>query len=329
MEVRNRNVSFFFETIKSAVLKLKTHFVKKSEVSEKKEVNFKSFRILLFGGVVIFILVTFLLPTEQDIEFSQKMIPNIEKAHADEVESVKNDPNQNLATQMWNSSSSNGLRNVYSNSSAGSSGNQVNYNTSMIVGAKNGNAKTQLRSGIRIPLRILDKFIVSQESVPILAESILDSTTDSGLRLPAGSRFYGEASFQKGSERAVIQFRQISLPSGEIKSISGIAVGKDGQPGVVGDVHSDGKKNTMGSLITTFIAGYATGSMETDVLGRSKGGVENGLKAAVAATAKDRANSYGEKLKTQREWIEVNMGVECDILLNESMNLQQVGGDLE
>lgn len=329
MEVKNKNMSFFFEAIKSAVLKLKTHFVKKSAVSEKKEVNFKSFRILLFGGVLIFILVTFLLPTEQDIEFTQKMIPNTEKAHADEVEGVKNDPNQNLATQMWNSSSSNGLRNVYSNSSAGSSGNQVNYNTSMIVGAKNGNAKIQLRSGIRIPLRILDKFIVSQESVPILAESILDSTTDSGLRLPAGSRFYGEASFQKGSERAVIQFRQISLPSGEIKSISGIAVGKDGQPGVVGDVHSDGTKNTMGSLITTFIAGYATGSMETDVLGHSKGGVENGLKAAVAATAKDRANSYGEKLKTQREWIEVHMGVECDILLNESMNLQQVGGDHE
>ncbi len=328
MEVKNKGVSLFIEAIKSSILKLKTHFVKKSEVSEKKEVNFKSFKILLFGGVLIFILVTFLLPTEQDIEFSQKMVAATEKAHVDEVENLKNDPNQNLATQMWNSSS-NGLRNVYSNSSGGGSGNQINYNTSMIVGAKNGNSKTQLRSGIRIPLRILDKFVVSQESVPILAESILDSTTDSGLRLPAGSRFYGEASFQKGSERAVIQFRQISLPSGEIKSISGIAVGKDGQPGVAGDVYSDGAKNTMGSLITTFIAGYATGSMETDVLGHSKGGVENGLKAAVAATAKDRANSYGEKLKTQREWIEVNMGTEFDVLLSESLNLQQVGGDHE
>lgn len=328
MEVKNKNVGLLIEAIKSTILKLKTHFVKKSEVSEKKEVNFKSFKILLFGGVLIFILVTFLLPTEQDIEFSQKMVASTEKAHTDEAEDLKNDPNQNLATQMWNSSS-NGLRNVYSNSSGGGSGNQINYNTSMIVGAKNGNAKTQLRPGIRIPLRILDKFVVSQESVPILAESILDSTTDSGLRLPAGSRFYGEASFQKGSERAAIQFRQISLPSGEIKSISGIAVGKDGQPGVAGDVHSDGAKNTMGSLITTFIAGYATGSMETDVLGRSKGGVENGLKAAVAATAKDRANSYGEKLKTQREWIEVNMGVECDVLLSESMNLQEMGGDHE
>lgn len=327
MEVKNKNVTLFIEAIKSSILKLKTHFVKKSEVSEKKEVNFKSFKILLFGGVLIFILVTLLLPTEQDIEFSQRMVTATENTHADEAEDLKNDQNQNLATQMWNSSSS-GLRNVYGNSGGGS-GNQINYNTSMIVGAKNGDAKTQLRPGIRIPLRILDKFVVSQESVPILAESILDSTTDSGLRLPAGSRFYGEASFQKGSERAVIQFRQISLPSGEIKSISGIAVGKDGQPGVAGDVHSDGAKNTMGSLITTFIAGYATGSMETDVLGHSKGGVENGLKAAVAATAKDRANSYGEKLKTQREWIEVNMGAECDVLLSESMNLQQMGGDHE
>lgn len=325
MEVKPKSRSHFFEMIKSSLQKLKTHFVKKSEVSEKKEVNFQSFKILFFGGIVIFILVTFLLPTEQEIEFTQKIVQDAERSQSSDNEKAKNDPNQTLATQMWSQSSTSGLRNAYGSAGGGRSGNQINYNTSMIVGGKNGNAKNQLRSGISIPLRILDKFIVSQESVPILAESILDSTTDSGLRLPAGSKFYGEASFQKGSDRAVIQFRQISLPSGEIRSISGVGLGKDGQPGVSGDVHSDGMRNTIGSLITTFIAGYATGSMETDILGRSKGGVENGLKAAVAATAKDKANSYGEKLKTQREWIEVSMGTECDVLLNESMNLQQTG----
>ena len=85
----------------------------------------------------------------------------------------------------------------------------------MILGSKNGNAKTQLRAGTHVPLRILDKFIVSQDSVPILAETISMTTTDSGLMLPAGTRFYGEASFQKGNDRASIIFRQIALPSGE------------------------------------------------------------------------------------------------------------------
>jgi type IV secretory pathway VirB10-like protein len=180
-----------------------------------------------------------------------------------------------------------------------------------------------------MPLRILDKFIVSQESVPILAELIFDSVTDSGLKLPAGTRFYGEASFARGSDRATIQFRQISVPSGQIRGISGTALGKDGQPGVPGHVFSDGMKNTAGQVITSFVGGLAAGSIETDVFGRSKGGIENGLLSAVAATAKDRANNYGEKLKTEREWIEVLAGAECDALLNESINLQNGGDNYE
>lgn len=327
MEVKYQKLNSFRASLKEMGTRLKSKFIKKSEVSEKKEVNFKSFRLLLISGVLIFILVTFLLPTEEEIEFTQKIAPVSERPQEQKGESTSNDHNKNLAMQMWNSSAKSSFKNTYGRDSSG--GNQINYNTSMIVGTMNGIAKTQLRAGIRISLRILDKFIASQESVPILAESILDSVTDSGLQLPAGTKFYGEASFQKGSERASIQFRQISLPSGEIRQVSGIALAKDGQPGILGQVSSDGTKNMIGSLITTFVAGYATGSMETDVLGHSRGGVENGLKAAIAATAKDKANSYGEKLKAQREWIEVSIGTECDVLLSESMNLQSLGGDHE
>src|SRR5690606_27487192 len=152
-----------------------------------------------------------------------------------------------------------------------------NYNTSMIVGSKGGNAKTELRSGIRVPLRLIDKVIVSQESVPILAESILDSVSDSGLRLPAGSKFYGQASFQRGTDRAQIRFDQLSLPNGQIKRISALALDKGGQPGVTGKVFSDGVKNTAGQVLTTFVAGLAAGSQQTDIMGNSKGGIENGL----------------------------------------------------
>ena len=196
----------------------------------------------------------------------------------------------------------------------------------MVIGSKSGNAKTELRAGIRLPLRILDKVIVSQDSVPILAELILDSQTDSGLKLAAGTRFYGEASFQKGSDRATIRFTQISLPSGQIRKVSALALSKDGQPGVPGRVFSDGMKNTAGQVLTTFVGGLAAGSMETDILGRSKGGIENGLLGAVAATAQSRAQNYGEKLKTEREWIELNPGAECDAVLSDALKLQE-GGD--
>jgi hypothetical protein len=308
--------------ISSILSKIKTIFVKKSEVSEKKEINFKSFKILFITGILSFIVIMIFIPTEQEVEFTAKMA-TVENAPQKKESDTQATPNQGLATNMWNP----GSAKTMGGASGGGSRSQINYNTSMILGSQNGNAKTQLRAGSRIPLRILDKFIVSQESVPILAESILDSTTDSGLRLPMGTRFYGEASFQKGSDRATISFRQISLPNGEIKSIGGMGLGKDGQPGVAGSVYSDGVKNTMGSVITTFVAGYASGSMETDLLGNSKGGVENGIKAAISATAKERAQNFGEKLKTQREWIEVSAGTECDALLSESMNLQQSGGE--
>jgi hypothetical protein len=152
-------------------------------------------------------------------------------------------------------------------------------------------------------------------------------STDSGLTLPAGTKFYGEASHQKDSDRATIHFSQISLPSGEIRPISAIGLGKDSQPGIPGTVHSDAMKNTAGQMITTFVGGFAAGSMQTNFLGGSQGGVQNGVLNAVAATAKDRAQDYGEKLKNERQWIEVLQGAECDAAFSDSLNLQ-TGGDV-
>ncbi len=321
MEIKLNSFKQFFRALKLFGKRIKSKFIKKAEVSEKREINFRSFKILFISGVLIFILVIFLLPNEQEIEFTQKIVHSSED-QSDSPKVQNSETNVGRANDLWGSNSIGSMRATQS-----SSGNSVNYNTSMIVGSKNGNAKTQLQAGIRIPIQILDKFIVSQESVPILGESLFETRTDSGLTLPAGTRFYGEASFQKGSDRAVVNFRQISLPSGEIRTIGGMAMGKDGQVGIHGSVSSDGSKNAMGSIITTFVAGYASGSMETDIMGQSKGGIENGLKAAVAATAKEKANSFGEKLKTQREWIEVSEGAECDVLLNESMNLQKMDGE--
>ncbi|MBL7554188.1 MAG: hypothetical protein JNM24_00075 [Bdellovibrionaceae bacterium] len=117
----------------------------------------------------------------------------------------------------------------------------------------------------------------------------------------------------------------MSLPSGEIKTISAMGIDKNGQSGVYGKVFSDGVKNSTGQIITTFVGGLAAGSIETDAFGRSRGGVENGLLAAVSETAKSRAQNYGEKLKTEREWIEVQGGAELDALLKETLNLNDGG----
>lgn len=297
---------------------MKSVFVKENQVSQKKDLNFTAFRNLAVISVVLFVSVVFILPNDIPVEFTEK----IEKQPSDQTTNneAEKSNQSGSAQKLWGST-------VNSFPISHGSG-EVNYNTSMIIGSSQ-NAKTQLRAGERLPLRLIDNVIVSQDSVPILAELILDSVTTSGLKLQAGTRFYGEASFQKGSDRAQIRFSQISLPSGKIRKITASALSKDGQPGVIGRVFSDGAKNTAGQIITTFVGGLAQGSMETDVLGRSKGGIENGLLGAVAATAQARAQSYGEKLKTEREWIELKTGTECDAVLSGSLKLQEGGDDYE
>jgi hypothetical protein len=307
-----------FSKVNSFFKKLKLVFVRENDVSQKKDINFTAFRNLAVIGVVLFVAVVFILPTEVPVEFTEK----IEKAKSDEHSSSTNE-------QPSQASSAQNLWGPPINTMPLSGGaHEVNHNTSMIIGSSQ-NAKTQLRAGQRLALRLLDNVIVSQESVPVLAELILDSVTDSGLRLPAGTRFYGEASFQKGSDRAQIRFSQISMPNGKIRKIAANALSKDGQPGVIGRVFSDGAKNAAGQILTTFVGGLAQGSMETDLLGRSKGGIENGLLGAVAATAQSRAQSYGEKLKTEREWIELKTGTECDAVLSDSFKLQNGGDEYE
>ena len=287
-------------------------FVKKSEFSEKHEINFGRLKLLAFTGGIVFIVVVLFLPDEANLEFSSK-IDTTKNDHAPEdAAAAKKDT---TAGALWSPQ----RLNLPSHGEA-------NQNTPMVLSPKGGNAKTQLRAGIRVPLRILDKFIVSDSAVPILAEAISNVSTDSGLFLAAGTKFYGEASHQKDSDRATIHFSQISLPSGEIRPISAIGLGKDSQPGVPGLVHSDAMKNTAGQMLTTFIGGFASGSMQTDFLGGSRGGVQNGLLNAVASTAKDRAQGYGEKLKNERQWIEVLQGAECDAAFSDSLNLQ-TGGD--
>lgn len=298
----------------------KSGFFKKSSLSEKDEINFSGFKWIGLSGLTIFVGYVLMSPDEPHREFTQKMK---EQGSAQENER----PESQASIDHKSTGNTQGLWSPVGVRPKGSSagGSQVNYNTPMLISSRLGNAKTQFRAGLKIPLKIVDKFVVSENAVPILAESILDSIMDSGIKIPAGTKFYGEASFTRGSERCQINFKQISLPSGEIKPISALGVGKNGQSGIEGNVFSDGAKNTAGQVITSFVGGLAAGSLQTDPFGHSRGGIENGLLAAVAETAKTRAQDYGEKLKAQREWIEVNQGVELDALLKETVNFNEGG----
>lgn len=305
---------------KSVGARFKEYFIASSGFSRKIEIDFQNLKFVFFAAVLLFVGFVLFLPSEQDVEFSGRLTSTESDSEAIAQDHGETSPESHGRLRgLWGAPQPNYGR-------GGAGGSAMNYNTSTLLNSSGGNAKTQIRAGLRLPLIIRDKFIVSDSPVPILAELILNASTDSGLALPAGTSFYGEASFQRGGDRAQVRFTRISLPSGEIRAISGIGVGKDGQPGLPGRVYSDGVRNTAGQVVTTFVGGLAAGSVETDALGRSRGGFENGLLTAIAVTAKDRAQDYGEKMKAEREWIEVPDGFECDALLGESFNL---GGDRE
>jgi hypothetical protein len=316
MEV-NTKIKAIKASVESTIGKVKSVFVSKSEVSKKSEYNFKTLRIIGVVAVIVFVVVALVMPDDRVVEFEEK---------AERVKSVAsaNQDTQNNSSQgsadLWNRQRAPAL-----NSRGGES--VPNYDAPMVVGGQNGNSKTAAAAGKRIALRILDKLIISQESVPLMAEQFADFVSESGLKIPAGTKYYGEASFERGQDRANIKFKQISLPSGQIRKITAIAVSKDGYPGIPGNIKSDELKNTTGQLITSFVGGYAAGAISTNFSGGSQGGVQNGLLSAVAATAKDHAQAYGDKLKNEREWMEIPSGFECDALITESLNLQQGGAN--
>src|SRR5690606_23148401 len=96
----------------------------------------------------------FLLPTDLPVEFTEK-IEHSEAKTEESVNAAVSGQKTESAQALW------GAPKVAI--PGGGGGSQVNHNTSMIVGMAGGNAKTELRAGIRLPLRILDKVIVSQD----------------------------------------------------------------------------------------------------------------------------------------------------------------------
>lgn len=293
---------------------------------KKKVLDVKKMKYYILGGMGLFTTAVLFMPNNQDVEFYEKKITDNSSTSVNKENSLNENQANGSAQRLWESPKS-----LSGGSGAGSSQFQDDRrrSSSMIVSSFGENAKNQFAAGVRLPLIIVDRVVASEEPVPIYAELVRTVTTESGVRLEVGAKFYGEATYNKTSKRAFVRFSKISLVSGEIKNISAQAIDQKGQLGIEGKVFSNGLENTTGQLITTFVGGLASGSMETDIFGRSTGGVENGLLNAIAETAKSRADRYGEKLKEEREWVEVHAGTEFYVLLNEAYSALGKGGENE
>lgn len=284
---------------------------KESNQTSKKDFNTKNIIVMFFVFAGLFVVISLFMPTKQELGYHEVSKDSSKSQIKNDDTAGKKKSDQDPA-KLWGSAYKPPIPQASS---------QNNYNTSMVVSPGGGNSKLELHAGTHLRIRIIDKFITSQEAVPVVAKVLEDATTESGLSIVKDTLIYGEASYQKTSGRALVQFKKLSYPSGEMRAISASVISSDGMPGLEGSVHSDGIKNSAGQIITTFVGGLASGSMQRDLLGNSTGGVTNGLLQAVSDTARDRAQKYGEGLKDQREWIEVSSNTDCEAIINQSFQM--------
>lgn len=326
MEIGSKRT--LLEKIKEIFLKEPKPFTKKREIAwSKVKFTIASVTCILLIGVLFW-------PTAkpQDTVFHEKTeFGNVHSA------SSENDPTKETISQLQAAKVN--TANVHSsldylykeNSSSGGSGSgfsrsgATDQNKTMILSRAGNDSKTRLSPGTRFLVKLSEKAIVANQAMPILGVVAKDVMQDNDVAIPQGAKLIGDISFDDSTERAQVNWRSIIMPDGRERPLSGIGVGHDGQVGVDGNVKSEALKNIAGQTLTRFIGAYAEGSMSRGQLGSSDGGNENGMKNAIAETAKDRANAWAEDIGKEKKWIELQMGVEFYTVLNQPFVFRDPG----
>jgi type IV secretory pathway VirB10-like protein len=312
------------ETLKKLIFKESMPF------TNKKDLNTGG--IAKLSGVVIFLVVLglLLMPTQklEQTNFREKVDSNgvvIEK-------SKDNDPT-NQTLQELKASQAN-LRNVpkpnqpYATGgygSGGTGGNSPDRNTTMIISRSGVDTKNALTAGTRVAIKLSQSLTISTQTIPVMGLVSGDVISDNSTAIPEGSRVIGDASFDDSNGRANLVWKTMILPDGRERPFAAVSVGNDNQVGVSGNVRSNAIVNTVGQMLTQFVGAYAQGSMSSGMFGASSGGVKNGIDSAVAQTAKERANSFGEDLKKEKKWIEIQAGTGVIAILSQSFVFREPG----
>ena len=295
-------------------------------LTNKRDVNWSAVKKIAGIAVALSVVTVLLLPSpeEKPQDFYEKTDGGGARV------SSENNPTEDTLTQLQtarvNIGSVPGSLDYLYRGGSGGGGISQDRSSSMILAREGLDSKTQLPPGSRISVRLMGRAIVANQPMPVIAIVTKDTIQEDSLAIPQGSKLYGDASFDESSKRALVTWKSIQFPNGREKQLSALAVGADGQVGVEGKVHSDKVKNVIGQTLTRFIGAYAEGSMERGVLGTSKGGEENGLKNAIAETAKGQAESWAEDMKKEREWIELKTDTIFYAIITQSFTFRDPGG---
>ncbi|MBX3022790.1 MAG: TrbI/VirB10 family protein [Bdellovibrionales bacterium] len=299
--------------VKGDNLFAKLFLAEKVPFSDKRDVNWRAVKWTAIALVIAFVMVVLVVPSSPEPEGDS------------EVAAAAPMRPREFETPQDMGSSSRDLSAYYQRPSFGGGQAPPSRQATMIVGRSGLDYRTQLPPGSRIPVRLLQGAIVSSESMPIIAIVTADVESESGVAIEKGSKIFGEASFDDSGDVASVTWSSIQMADGRERQIAAIGVSLSGHVGVQGDIHSKRAQNVAGGMISRFIGAYAEGSMSRGLLGFSQGGTENGLKQAVAETAKDQADSYASDLKKEKRWIELEAGTDCLAVLKQPFAFRDPG----
>jgi Bacterial conjugation TrbI-like protein len=291
---------------------------------EKRDINWKRISQACLAGLAILVVALLLMPSGKSkvTNFHEKVLagsngsfPQIDNAK-DALAQSQNDRGPRFFD---------GSNDEYGKIQGRTGGSSENRNAPMIISRSGNDGRTSLPPGSRLEVRLSEKIIVSAQPMPVIGILEKDVLQEDTVAISQGAKVFGEANFDDNSERVQITWKTIRLQDGRERQISAISISQDGQAGVVGDVHSDAVKNTVGQTITRFVAAYADGSMQRGAFGSNPGGEDNGFKNAVAQTAKDRADAWGQDLQKPKKWIELQAGTNCFAVLSSSFQFRDPG----
>jgi len=291
--------------------------------SNKRDLNWGTIKKLGGVGVGVTVLTLLALPNTktEKVAFHEEGTPG----SGGQMRQAVVDPSPSQGGQGALAHVPASLDYLYQKSATSGTETAPNREAAMILPREGLDSRTQLPPGSRIGVRLLERAIIATQALPVIGLVSRDLIYEDAIAIPQGSKVYGEVAFDDAAERASVSWRMIELPDGRRRQLAAVGVGLDGQVGVEGRVHSDALKNTIGETITRFIGAYAQGSMQQGSLGSAPGGSENGLKNAVAETAKARADAWGEDMKKEKKWIELEPGTESVAVLTQSFLFRDPG----
>lgn len=297
----------------------------------KRDINVHAVMGSLAVATVIAITVILFLPTKPPLQ-----VEGSQESSSTSFETAKSieesTPTQDAVRQL--EEANRGIRQtpksldyLYSQSAGGSMGSKPNdKNSSMILTRSGSDSSNSLSAGTRIRTRLTQSVTLSTDSMPVqglVEEDVIHGET---VAIPKGSFLVGEATFDEQSEKARITWRLLRTPDGRERTISSQSLGTQGSNGISGMVRSNELKNAVGKSITTFIGGFARGSIQSGSFGAQEGGIRNGVKNAVSETAQDQAERYAEELKESQKWIELSSGLSFTSILTQPFTFRDPGG---